>query len=439
MSRMRSPLDDLSRRLKSGELTSLGLVDDALKEIRRRNGELNAFVEVFEEKALARARHLDRRRARGVANGELHGIPAAVKDIFDIASRATGFGSLAYSAEPAKTDADVIRQLESAGMIIVGVNSMVEFAFGAWGTNEALGTPRNPWDKKMHRVAGGSSSGSAVAVAAGLIPVAIGSDSGGSVRTPAALCGVVGLKPTYGTVSTRGVAKLTPSFDTVGVLANHVDDARRVLEVIGNKRVAAHEVNVSTLKVGRLEDGQTQPIDAEVAQRFRQSVAKLRDLGIEVETIRLPHSLLDYQTLCGVIMTREVYQTLKVIVQDKSRPVSAAVRARVMIGSTISDETYRGALANRINDIREFERATEGIDILLTPTTPVFAPLLSEIDEGQAPLSRFTRIVNYLNLCAITVPVRRAADEMPLGLQMIAKSGQDRILLAFAQYIERAV
>ena len=432
------PLAELSRVLKTGELTSTRLVRESFKEIKSRNGELNAFSQVFEAEALACAQRLDDELNQGLVRGGLHGIPVSVKDIFEIANKTMGFGSRAYETPPARADAAVIRRMRDAGMVVVGTNTLVEFALGAWGTNEAFGTPRNPWDMKEHRVAGGSSSGSAVAVAAGMVPIALGTDSGGSVRTPAALCGVVGFKPTHGVISTQGACELTPSFDTIGILANHVDDARRLFEIISGKSLATGG-DARIFRVAAVDDAQIVPASPDVMRCFRRSITRLRDEQVAVETIRLPHSLLDYQARCGVIMARESYRSLQAILHDESRLVTTPVRARAMAGRAISDEAYRIALAERTDEIESFARTTEDINILLTPTTPMVAPLLSEVDEAAAPLSRFTRIVNYLGLCAMTLPVTRSTTELPVGLQVIAKAGEESTLFAFARHIERIV
>src|SRR5947208_15318910 len=192
----------------------------------------HAFVDVYRDSALAAAREADRERKAGTLRGPLHGLPIALKDLFHIRGRATSAGSRSRPHGVADNTATAVQQLIAAGMIALGKTHLVEFAFGGWGCNEPMGAPWNPWDTTTHRVAGGSSSGSAVAVAAALAPAAIGSDTGGSIRIPAALCGLTGFKPTYGLISLAGVVPLATTLDSVGPLSRTVDDAALLLSAI---------------------------------------------------------------------------------------------------------------------------------------------------------------------------------------------------------------
>jgi aspartyl-tRNA(Asn)/glutamyl-tRNA(Gln) amidotransferase subunit A len=223
--------EGLSDGIRDRRLTSVALVSASLAKIEATNGKLHAFVTVFSDSAMERAAALDAETAAGSSRGPLHGLPVAIKDLADIRDRVTGFGSRCYSDTPARSTAPFIKALEDAGAIIIGQTHMVEFAFGSWGTNYAMGTPVNPAGPG-HLAPGGSSSGSAVAVASGMVPLAIGSDTGGSVRIPAGLCGVAGMKPSHGLTSLEGVAPLSADLDTIGPLAKDVAGLKFLLDAI---------------------------------------------------------------------------------------------------------------------------------------------------------------------------------------------------------------
>src|SRR5216110_2971255 len=218
-------LADLARLLAARKTSSREIVESFLARIAALDGRLHAYIDVYGEEARALAKAADLERDAGVVRGPLHGLPIALKDLLHFAPHPTTAGSKSWLGRKSDSTASVVARLIAAGMIPLGKTHMVEFAFGGWGRNEPMGAPWNPWDLAIHRVAGGSSSGSAVAVAAGLAPVAIGSDTGGSIRIPAALCGLTGLKPTYGIVSLYGAVPLSTALDSLGPLAHTVEDA----------------------------------------------------------------------------------------------------------------------------------------------------------------------------------------------------------------------
>src|SRR5690349_35156 len=217
-------LAELSRLLITRAVSSRDIVDAYLKRIAAFDGRLHAYVDVYDDEARALAKAADLEREAGAVRSPLHGVPIALKDLLHFAPHQTTAGSKSWIDRRSDVTATVVERLLAAGMIPLGKTHMVEFAFGGWGRNQPMGAPWNPWDLAVHRVAGGSSSGSAVAVAAGLAPAAIGSDTGGSIRIPAALCGITGLKPTYGLVSLHGAVPLSTLLDTIGPLAHTVED-----------------------------------------------------------------------------------------------------------------------------------------------------------------------------------------------------------------------
>jgi aspartyl-tRNA(Asn)/glutamyl-tRNA(Gln) amidotransferase subunit A len=436
---MTETLAALGQLLENRSLTSEELARRCLARIAHENDRLHAFSNVFAEEALADARRLDDERRRGSVRGPLHGLPIAVKDLADIKGRVTGFGSRAYGREPARETAPFVERLKDAGLVVIGTTHMVEFAFGSWGTNHAVGTPWNPVDPMVHRVPGGSSSGSAVAVAAGLVPAAIGSDTGGSVRIPASLCGIVGFKPTIGRVSTESVAPLSPTFDTVGPLANCVRDARLVFAALTGTEVPHSTGHATRMRVGIVDRAQLEPIDSLVADVFDAAVERLRDTVGHRETVRLPLELPDYQRLSGEIMAFEAYRRLRSIVEDESTPLDPFVRRRVRAGREIDENHYHAALRERQKAIREFSPILDKYDVILLPTTPLPAIPLAAVDESIFPMSRFTRICNYLDLCGISIPVSSREGGLPVGLQALAGTGRDADLLTFGEHIEQAV
>jgi aspartyl-tRNA(Asn)/glutamyl-tRNA(Gln) amidotransferase subunit A len=436
---MAETLAALELLLEQRRLSSEELVQRCLARIADENGRLHAFSSVFTEEALADARRLDDERRGGIRRGPLHGLPIAVKGLADIKGRLTGFGSRVYATEPARETASFIECLKEAGLIVIGTTHMVEFAFGSWGTNHAMGTPWNPRDPAVHRVPGGSSSGSAVAVAAGLVPAAVGSDTGGSIRIPASLCGVVGFKPTIGSVSTEGVAPLSPTFDTIGPLTTCVDDARLVFAALTGTEALRLPARTTRVRVGIVDRAQLEPIDSHVADAFEDAIDRLSDGFAVRETVRLPLPLSEYQRLSGEIMAFEAYRRLRVLVEDESSPLDPFVRQRVRAGREIDAKRYEAALQDRQRAIRDFGPILDRFDVILLPSTPLRAVPVAEVDESVFPMSRFTRIGNYLDLCGISIPVPSRDGALPVGLQALAGTGRDADLLAFGEHIERAM
>ena len=324
----------LGAEMHAGRLSSEKLVRACLAEIAREDHRLHAFVEVYQADANARALELDDERAAGHTRGPLHGVPFAVKDLADVAGRVTGFGSRSYSDAPAKCTAPFIRALEAAGAILLGKTQSVEFAFGSWGTNHSLGTPVNP-AVAGHASPGGSSSGSAVAVAAGLVPAAIGSDTGGSVRIPAGLCGIAGMKPTHGRTSLEGIAPLSSRLDTLGPLANRVDDLLALYEAMSETPRPAHPDHPEPV-YRSLDPAVLAPADRGILDLYESALARLSAGGARIEPLELPCELAEYQSRCGGIMAYDAYANLKPIIDDFRRPLDPFVRRRILAGREIS-------------------------------------------------------------------------------------------------------
>ncbi|EAU39879.1 putative amidase [Fulvimarina pelagi HTCC2506] len=431
------PLADLAALMASDELTAESLLLECLTRIDEKDGALNAFVTVYRDAALASARRLDKERSAGQVRGPLHGIPIAIKDLADIEGDITGFGSRIYSTRPAKTTAPFVQQLEEAGMVIVGKTQMVEFAFGSWGTNSVLGAPRNPRMPDDYYIAGGSSSGSAVAVAADMVPAAIGSDTGGSVRIPAALCGTVGLKTSYGSVPVDGVAALSPSFDTIGPLTHHLDDARLIFAAMRRPELE-RETFKGVSKIIRIPSrSELEPIDPEIYAAFERSLAVLSEIGMADRPLELPRGFADYQTDTGAIMAWEAYGSLGDTVNEPDVAIDPAVRTRIRAASAMDEGTYLELIASRQAAIAKVEDVLGEDEVILLPTTPFPACRLSDVDETIFPMSRLTRFANYFDLCAVSLPVATTKAGLPIGTQICARRNREDLAISVAKRLQK--
>jgi aspartyl-tRNA(Asn)/glutamyl-tRNA(Gln) amidotransferase subunit A len=445
------PIHALSQRLRDGTLTATALLDVYLERIHRYGEKLHAFVDVHERQARAAAERADAMRAQGKAVGPLHGVPIAYKDLLHIEGAVTRGGSVGADQHPAVT-ATAIQRLSAAGMIAIGKTHMVEAAFGSWGTNTRAGTPWNPWDLRTHRVPGGSSSGSGVAVAAGLAPAALGSDTGGSVRIPASLCGIVGLKTTVGRVSNHGVLMLSDTLDTLGPMTQSVEDAA----LLFNAMHGPDELDTRTLAHGRadvlteLKSGvrrmrfaifppeELGNVDSGVMRAFDNALEVFRTLGATIATIAPPA---DYNALAeatGKIIAAEGYEKLQQRIDSNQPPMDDDVRARLGSGKKISTVEYIRILAGRRRVMSELAVKLAGFDALLTPTTPSPAIPVSDVDQRVAPMSRLTRAVNLLDLCAIALPCGFTDDNLPLSLQVIGRGYDEARVLRIAWAYENA-
>ena len=426
---MEQELRGLAFARASGAQSSRALVEDCLDRIATQNRQLHAFLTVFADSARAEADRADAAVRGGTLLGPLHGIPFAMKDLADIAGHEPSFGSRCYGRGVAERTAPAVARLQAAGAILLGVTHMVEFAIGGWGPNYSMGTPRNPCDPDHHRVSGGSSSGSAVAVAAGLVPFAIGSDTGGSVRIPASLCGIVGLKPSSGRIPLDGIAPLSTSFDTLGPLTRSASDAGLLADIMAGEQ-PRHAVPELPHRIGYIPPAYLDPIDADVLAGYLDAIGVCRARGHELVQITPPLEAVEYQRRNGSIVAHEIFSRLGGLADDKTRPIDPYVRARVLAGALIDTETYGTLVAERVVAIARMQDMMAATPLILMPTTPIRARRIEEVDEGTIPLSRFTRIANYLDLPAISLPL--PGKRLPVGLQVMAAHGSDRALIAAA-------
>ena len=443
--------EETGKAIAAGTVSASEIARACLDRISQLDSKLNAFIDVFQGETLLAAERLDDERVAGQPRGPLHGVPIAIKDLFDLAGHPTRAGSRALPLVPAPRSATAVQRLLDAGAYPIGKTHTVEFAFGGWGTNATMGTPWNPWDLRTHRVPGGSSSGSAVAVAAGMAYAALGSDTGGSIRTPASHCGIVGVKTSLGLISRTGVFPLCPTHDTVGMLARSVSDAALMLNVIAGQdeadeatRDAPHidfaadlATSVDGLKLAVLPDPEMTAVRPDIRALFDQTVRQMHDAGARITQFTPPQDLMSYLTAGGRIMSAESYASLHELVTPEDCGVDPAIRQRILAGRDISDVEYREMLESRLKAKKTFGAAVT-FDALLTPTCTDTAIPVSEVDEA-AIVTPFGRFVNYLDLAAVSVPMGIAQDGLPAGLQIVVPKFDDSLALRIAAHVEALV
>ncbi|MBV6274305.1 amidase [Alcaligenaceae bacterium CGII-47] len=441
----------LANRIATQNLRAADLTQACVDHIRQHNQQLLAFVEIYEEDAILGAQASDMSIRSGHRTGPLQGMPIGLKDLIHIEGHVTTAGSLAWRGQRATHTATIVHKLVQAGMIILGKTHAVEFALGGWGTNETVGTPWNPWDLSTHRVPGGSSSGSAVAVAAGLVPWALGTDTGGSIRMPSGYCGLTGLKPTVGRISTYGVVPLSRTMDVIGPITHTVEDAAWLYAILqGRDHRDRHtwamieddprphlKRGVKGLKLARMPEIEREGVDDQVLEAYDAALDALAACGATIETITLPRRFHDYMADNARIVSAEAYAEFHVLAHDLTAPLDPVVRARMLTGASTTAADYLQTLQTREADIAEFNRAMAPFDALLTPTTASTAIPVSEIDPNNQP-SRFTRIANYLNLCALSVPNGLDDRGLPTSLQITCKYADERTALRIGWAYQQA-
>ena len=449
-------LTALSSMLARGETSSRAIVEACLARIDAQDAHLHAFIEVYRDEALAAADSADRERRAGSARGPLAGLPIALKDLLHVEGRQTTAGSKSWRGRISDHTATAVMRLTAAGMIPLGKTHMVEFAFGGWGRNRPMGAPWNPWDRTTHRVAGGSSSGSAVAVAGGLCPAAIGSDTGGSIRIPAALCGITGLKPTYGRVSLYGAVPLSGTLDSIGPLARTVEDCGLLTAAMAGPDPR----DPATLAAPRddLEAAlrQRSPTCAACASppsprsRSPRSCSPMwfapitrrsprcAELGARVDEATFPLDFDDMMVQNGRIIAVEAYALHRDYIEDPDLDIDPWVRKRVLSGKSIGVADYAGLLAARKRVMGEFAHWMRDRDALLTPTLPITATPLDDVDEATTPLATWTRSANYVGACALSLPAGFSVEGLPIGVQVTGAAFGDAMLLRIGRAFQRA-
>lgn len=442
---------ELSRQIVSGELTSADAVDAFLSRISLLDGRLHAFVDVYAEEARKAADFADRAIRAGRGCGPFHGVPIALKDLVEIEGRVTTGGSAEWRCRRSDRTATIARRLLDKGMIVLGKTHTVEFAMGGWGTNQRMGTPWNPWDPIASRTPGGSSSGSGVAVAARMSPWAIGTDTGGSIRLPAAFCGVTGLKVTSGRISSYGVMPLSTTLDTIGPMAQTAEDAALMFSLLQGEdsldpktwgiaesdAIATLSMGVEGLRLASISLVERDGVDDDVLASYDSSLECLAELGADIVDIPLPFRFIDCFSPQSTIMRAEAYALFGHLAEEQSTAVGDLVRGRVLSGRDISAQTYIMALRQREKMAAEMQASMAGVDALLTPTTETCARMLQGLDESQSP-SRFVRIANTLDMCALAVPNGQTRGGLPTSLQIVCRGFAESLALRIGHAFQSA-
>lgn len=436
-------IGQLQQALRAGELTSEALVGAQLARIERFNGQLNAYVEAYARRAMGAAIAADKQREAGIDLGPLHGIPVAIKDLFEIKGQAITGGSLAQRPRISSVTATAVQRLERAGAIIMGKTHTVEFAFGGWGTNAVMGTPWNPWDPEVHRAPGGSSSGSAVAVASGLASAALGTDTGGSVRIPAGMCGLVGLKTTRGLISRYGLIELCPSLDSVGPITHSVEDAAWMLDaLLGPDPLdpvsarapvfsAAAGLNqpVAGLRIWVLPQAERVNIAADVLAAYNQGLERLAAMGMHLVDQPLPTSLEQCMRVAGDLMSAEGYASLGGLFEREDLRFDPHVQRRVLSGKAIDSASYVELHRQRRAARQSMEEAMLNVDACAFPTNAIGSVPLDQVDEYGTPLALLGRFANLLNLCSVAVPIGFDGQGMPVSMQIVGGAFAEPLIL----------
>lgn len=431
--------------LRTGAISPVELLAAALERIEAADPALHAFITVAREPAARAARAAEREIREGNYRGPLHGVPVALKDVIDTAGMRTTRGSRIFADFIPEHDADVVRKLKNAGAIIVGKNNMHELAMGSTTANPYYGACRNPWN--LAHVPGGSSGGSGAAVAAGLCFGAVATDTAGSIRSPASQCGVVGLKPTAGLVSTRGVFPVSPTLDHVGPIARTTRDVGVMLTAMAGGALphAATRVDLTGVTVGVPRWYFFDGVAGEVETTVRKAISALANLGATISEVTWPEAR-ETAEAALLVSAYEAYETHARRLREDEKGYSAELRERLLRGAGIARAAYESARADFRRLRERFAAAMEGIDVLCAPANPVPAPKHGEhmmaIGSETLPIGslmpRFGAPANLLGCPALSLPCGFSSAGLPIGLQLIGRSHRDAELLAVAAVYEAA-
>ena len=426
------------RALRERKTSVTELTKDALERIARANPKINAFITVTEEAALARAAELDRDLAGGIDHGPLHGIPVAHKDAFYTAGVRTTAGTKILSDFVPDEDAVLVKELRAAGTVMIGKTNLHELCHGITSANPHFGPVRNPWD--VERIPGGSSGGSGAALAAGLVPLATGTDTGGSIRIPAAYCGVVGLKPTYGKLSCRGVVPLAFTLDHVGLMTTNVRDTA----IAFHTGVPVY-TDLSGLRIGVPDNFFFDRLDPEVTASIRHAVQTAAGLGAQVDEVRLP----DVEALntVGRLIQLAEASTVWCRYRDRREDFGSDVFGLLQQGLLIPATDYLDAQRVRRMLAQEFTKIWSSFDCLLAPVTAITAPRIGEMvvkingsdEDVRLASTRLTRPFNVLGWPALAMPCGFSKTGLPIGLQLVAPPHREDTLFRAGAALEDAL
>jgi len=447
---MLSTLHDTAAALQQGRLSAVELTEAALARATDPAGEgARVFTRIYAEQARAAARASDALRAAGLARSSIDGLPISIKDLFDVAGETTLAGSVALQDAPAaEENAVVVQRLLAAGAIIIGRTNMVEFAYSGLGINPHYGTPRNPWDRAQGRIPGGSSSGAGVSVTDGMALGAIGSDTGGSVRIPAALCGVAGFKPSAWRVSMAGVLPLAASLDSIGPLAPSVRCCATLDAILAGDDIDSTEPvwQAAALRGLRLAVPTTlalDDMDASVSAAFSAAISKLSAAGALVDEIEVPEfAQLAAINAKGGFTAAEAWAWHRDLIAHVGDRYDPRVVSRIRRGDAMSAADYLDLLDAREAWVAAVDHRIAGYDALIMPTVPITAPTIAEVTANDqvyyatnGVILRNPTLINFLDGCALSVPCHPEGSA-PVGLMVAGSNGADAHILSIGMAIE---
>lgn len=436
-------IEEAAQALAAGTTTARALLEESFAAVARQPA---AFMVLHHEAARAAADAQDMLRRAGRAPSRYAGIPVAVKDLFDEAGQVTRAGSRALNgAAPAAEDAPVVTRLQAAGMVVMGRTNMVEFAFSGLGVNPHYGTPTTPYDRATGRLPGGSSSGAAVAAADGMGFGGLGSDTGGSCRIPAALCGVVGYKPTASRVPLQGAFPLSSSLDSIGPIARSVACCQIIDGIIADHPAGHAALPLAGLRLAVLRNYMEEGMEDAVANAYAATLARLSALGARLTDIRIP----EIETLpavngTGGFAASEAWAWHHDIIDRAGQDYDPRILKRIRRGEAMTAENYLALLAARKNLIAAVAPQTAPFDAVLAPTCPLTPPSIAEVEDEREynrinmALLRNTAVFNFLDRCSISIPCHQPGTA-PVGLMINGENGGDGKLFAVARAVEAAL
>ncbi|MDY7544710.1 amidase [Glaciimonas sp. CA11.2] len=439
-------LQVLSAALQQNATSSAALTETALQRALAQSGEgSRVFTEIYQVTARAAAQASDILRVSGQTRSPIEGLPISVKDLFDVAGSITRAGSVALNdAPPAQVSAVVVQRLAAAGAVIIGRTNMTEFAYSGLGINPHYGTPRNPWDRANGRIPGGSSSGAAVSVSDGMAVAGIGSDTGGSIRIPAALCGLTGFKPTASRVSLQGVLPLSAQLDSIGSITNSVTCCATIDAIIaGEPILPLMPYSLRGLRLALPTTLVLDGMDSQVATAFAKARQRLEKAGVLIEEIDIP----EFAELAAInaksgFTGAEAYAWHRTLIADRAASYDPRVISRILRGKEMSAADLIDLFAARKQWIVAVERRIAGYDALLMPTIPIVAPTIAALEasdeaynKANGLILRNPSVINFLDGCALSLPCHAAGDA-PVGLMLAAVGGNDRKILEIGLAVE---
>ena len=443
---------ELSKALKKKSVLPSEIIEAQLTRIDAIDPKLGSYQTVYRDAALSAAKEADAAIAKNQRIGPFHGIPFALKDIFELEGQITTCGSREMLQRISPTTGTVVRRLLKAGGIIIGKTKTVECALGGWGTNEQMGTPWNPWDLIEARVPGGSSSGSGVAVASGLASCATGSDTGGSVRLPAAFCGLTGLKVSKACLPTDGIMPLSQTLDTPGPMTRNMADLALMFSIMqgtntnnlekdiinGHGLFSIRENIFKGLKLGILSQEERSRCTDSILESYDKTLDLLVELGAKLKIFKPPIPYDDLAQSNGAISMYEGYQNHRNFYDDPSKKMDQNVKKRMMGGRDLTSEGHAERLQKRQDNQPVFKASMAEFHALLTPTVLEPAPRLVDIDEDFTP-GYFTRPFNYIDMAALALPTAYSEKGLPTSMQIVVPAGQENFVIQMGTTLEKAL